>query len=121
MQNSILNTIKKMLNLPPDDTSFDEDIIVGINSALMNLQQIGVGPDNVFEITGPNETWSELLTDVNLYAGAKSYIYLSVKKTFDPPGTSFLLDSIDKEMEQVLWRLTVQVPIPVEEPIPAEE
>lgn len=120
MQNSILNTIKKMLNLSPDDTSFDEDIIVGINSALMNLQQVGVGPDEVFNITGPNETWSELLTDVNLYSGAKTYVYLSVKKTFDPPGTSFLLESMDKTIEQTLWRLTVQVPIPVEEPIPTE-
>ena len=39
---SILDTIKKLLGIQPEYTSFDEDIIVGINSAFAALNQIGV-------------------------------------------------------------------------------
>ena len=43
MEYSILNTIKKMLGLDANYTTFDTDIIVHINSALMTLTQLGVG------------------------------------------------------------------------------
>ena len=42
MDDSILNTIKKMLGPDNDDPHFDVDIIVHINSALSRLAQLGV-------------------------------------------------------------------------------
>lgn len=118
MLDSILNTIKKMLNIPPEDTSFDTDILVYINSALSALFQIGVGPDEPFIVVDPNTEWSSLTTDVRVLSLAKSYIYYSVRLSFDPPATSFVIESYNKVMLETLWRLNElanpYVPPPVE-------
>ena len=120
MTESILNTIKKMLGFPVEDKAFDEDVIVNINSALMVLQQLGVGPDTVFTIEDENALWSDLLTDPAMYAATKTYVYLKVKQVFDPPGTSFVLDAIKNQIQELEWRLSVQVPIPPDPVIPEE-
>ena len=53
---SILNTIKKLLGICEDQTEFDSDIIVHINSAFMILHQLGIGPKNGFFITDSKDT-----------------------------------------------------------------
>ena len=47
---SIIDTIKKMLGLSPDYSAFDTDILFFINSAIMDLSQLGVCSPN-FQIT----------------------------------------------------------------------
>lgn len=42
LKDSILNSVKKLLGIQPDDISFDVDIIVNINAAIYVLYQIGV-------------------------------------------------------------------------------
>ena len=49
---SILTSIKKLLGIAEDDTSFDPDIIMHINSVFMVLRQLGVGPPEGFAIEG---------------------------------------------------------------------
>lgn len=105
---SILFSIKKMLGLEEDYTPFDTDIIIGINTALMTLTQMGVGPKEGFSISDAGATWSEFLTnDVKLFA-AKTYVYLQVRMGFDPPSNSFVMDAMKKQSEEILWRLNVQ-------------
>jgi len=106
--NSILASIKKMLGLEDDYTPFDMDIIVHINSALMTLNQLGVGPDKGFQIEGYNETWDDLEISLEMIGAVKNYIYLSVKTLFDPPTNSFVMDAMQKQIEQLGWRLNVQ-------------
>lgn len=120
MVESILNTIKRMLGIPDSDTAFDVDIIVNINSAFMVLNQLGVGPTDVYSITDATPVWSDFLTDPTMYSAVKSYIYMKVKVVFDPPGTSFLLESFNKQILELEWRLNVQVPIPPEPVLPVE-
>lgn len=114
MVESILNSIKKMLGIPATDTAFDEDILVNINSAFMTLNQIGVGPAAVYSIEDSTPTWIDFLTDSVMYSAVKTYIYLKVKVVFDPPGTSFLLDAMRNQIQELEWRLNVQVPIPTD-------
>lgn len=114
---SILNTIKQLLGIPIEDTAFDTDIIVGINSALMALNQLGVGPDTVYNIQNNEQLWSSFLTDEAMYAAAKQYIYLKVKMVFDPPATSFVLEAMSRQIQELEWRLSVQVPIPPDPPV----
>jgi hypothetical protein len=108
MIESILNTIKKMLNIAAEDTSFDVDIIVGINTAFMKLHQIGVGTADVFSINDADVKWSDFLTDLDRYSAVKSYIYLVVRETFDPPINPAVLTSVQKQIEELGWRLNVQ-------------
>lgn len=108
MITSILTSVKKYLNIAEADESFDEDILMHINSAFANLNSLGIGPASGFEITDDTAEWSSYLgTDKNLNS-VKSYVYLNVKKAFDPPGTSFHLNAIDDQIAQFAFRLNVE-------------
>ena len=105
---SILVTIKKMLGLDVDYTAFNVDVITGINSALMVLQQLGVGPEQGMFITGGSETWDDFFTPGQMLEAVKSYIYISVKLVFDPPNNSFVLNSLNEMKDMYEHRLKEQ-------------
>lgn len=108
MDESILRDIKKMLGLDLDYDPYNADVIVLINSALMVLCQLGVGPKKGFVVKDYTSKWSDfLVNDVNLEA-AKQYVYLKVRVTFDPPSSSAVLSSYEKQMQELEWRLNVQ-------------
>lgn len=108
MEESILVTIKKMLGLAADYDAFDTDIIIFINSAMMVLQQNGVGPTAGFTVTGSNEKWSDFLPSDIYLESVKQYIYLDVKMTFDPPANSFVMEAYQKKKDELEWRLREQ-------------
>lgn len=109
-EESILNSIKKLLGLEPDYTPFDTDLIMHINSVIMILRQMGVGPSSGYSITGPEETWADYLgSDEPLLEAVKSYIYLKVRTVFDPPSNSYVMDAIQKQISEYEWRLNVEV------------
>lgn len=108
MEESILVTVKKLLGLTAEYNVFDTDILSYINSSMMTLQQIGVGPITGFIVTGYDETWSDFLPDDRNCEMVKAYIALSVKQMFDPPTSSFVMDSITRKMEEMEWRLREQ-------------
>lgn len=106
---SILISIKKMLGIAEDYEHFDTDLIIHINSVLMVLKQLGVGPEEGFSITGPTETWDQFLTNPTQIDLAKSYIYLKVKLIFDPPLGSAVMEAINRQIQEFEWRLNVAV------------
>lgn len=108
MEDSILITIKKMLGLQANYNVFDTDIITFINSALMTLQQIGVGPNEGFAIVDEYAIWSDFVPGNILMEGVKTYVYLSVKLLFDPPGNSVVTESMKSLKEELEWRLREQ-------------
>lgn len=110
---SILLTIKKMLGIQTDYDGFDVDIIVGINTAFMSLNQLGVGPSEGYSITGIEEKWSDFLGILTNLEAIKTYIFLKVRLTFDPPSNSFLVDAVNNQLTELEWRLTVQAEPPV--------
>ena len=108
MTQSILTSIKKILGIAESDTSFDVDIMFHINSVFASLNQLGIGPDEGFMIEDDQATWDDFLgTDPRLN-NVKTYVHLRVKILFDPPQTSFLGDSLDKQVEKLEWLLNVQ-------------
>lgn len=106
MTTSILNDVKHTLGLLPEDTSFDQDIIMHINSTFGTLTQLGVGSAVGFQITGPENTWSEFFTDPRLNA-VKSYIFLCVKMLFDPPESGFVFTANERQKQEMEFRLNV--------------
>lgn len=106
---SILADIKKLLGLEKDYIAFDTDVIIHINSAFMTLNELGVGPEEGFMISGYEEEWNAFISEdiQSLFQGIKTYIYLRVKLLFDPPTNSFLVDALDKQIKELEWRLNV--------------
>ena len=106
---SILNSVKKMLGLAVDYNPFDSDIIMHINSVFANLAQMGVSPnDEGFSITDSSTKWSEFTEDNALLANVKSYMYLKVRLLFDPPSSSYVLESFNRQISEFEWRMYVQ-------------
>ena len=103
---SILTSIKKLLGIQEEYTNFDNDIIMHINSTFSTLTQLGVGPSNGFSIKDKSSTWDEFISDTRLEC-VKSYIYLKVKLLFDPPSTSAVMDSINRQINEYEWRINV--------------
>ena len=108
MTESILNTIKKMLGVPVEDSAFDSDVLVHINGALSTLTQLGVGPVDPILVANKDTEWSSLTIDPTVQGMAKQFIYLTVKLLFDPPSTSFVIESYAKTIQELTWRLEVQ-------------
>lgn len=107
MDASILTTIKKLLGIEETDTSFDVDIIIFINSAIARLTELGVGPADGYQITDSTEKWSDYLGLTTKVGDIQTYIYYSVRLSFDPPTSSFVLDSMQKQLDKLEWNINV--------------
>ena len=107
MPKSILTTVKKLTGAGETYDAFDVDIIVAINSVFLTLNQLGVGPDTPFQITGEGENWEDFI-DTERFPGIQSYISLRVRMTFDPPTTSFVADNFKRQIDELEWRLCQQ-------------
>lgn len=114
MIDSILTSIKKLLGMTKEYTNFDADIIMHINTIFMDLEQLGVGPQEGFRIEDDRATWSDFIDvqkdpdKVTLLSAIKSYIYLKVKLLFDPPLSSAVMEAINKQISELEWRLNVK-------------
>ena len=106
---NILDSIKKLLGIDEMDLNFDQELIMHINSVFMVLNQLGVGPVGGFKISSNEEAWADFVGTRLDLESVKSYIYLKVRLLFDPPQNSFLVGSIEKQIEEQEWRLQVQV------------
>lgn len=106
MEESILTSIKKLLGITEEYEIFDQDIIIHINSIFTILNQMGVGPKATFRITGKNEIWSDFIKDKDIES-VKSFIYLRVKLLFDPPASSSAVESMNKMISELEWRLYI--------------
>ena len=105
MNESILNTIKQLLGITEEQTDFDRDVIVHINSVLNILHQLGVTKEWI-NISGPSTTWSELTSDIEKCSMVQSYVYLKVRLLFDPPLNATVISSMDRQISELEWRLT---------------
>lgn len=106
---SILTSIKKLLGIQEECEDFDTDIIIHINTVFTILNQLDVGPEKGFRIKDDTTTWEEYIKDDLLLESVKDYIYLKVKLIFDPPSSSAVIESINRTLSELEWRLSVTV------------
>ena len=112
---NILSSIKKLLGIPTEETAFDSDIIMHINSVFMILNQLGIGPTNGFTISDDYALWSDFIPDGQNLELVKSYMYMKVRLMFDPPSSSAVLSAMEKSISEFEWRLNVQTETKMEE------
>lgn len=103
---SILTSVKKLLGITEDYTHFDADIIMHINTTFTILNQLGVGPSNGFFIEDDTRTWDEFIPLDDLrFNSLKTYMYMRVKLMFDPPLSSAVMASMERQISELEWRL----------------
>lgn len=109
MDDSILDSIKKILGMPPDYDAFDTDLVIHINSVFGILAQLGVGPEGGFSISDNTTLWKAYLGDSKDLEMVKSYMALKVRLVFDPPTIGAVMDAMREQIREFEWRLNVQV------------
>ena len=104
---SILTSIKKLLGVSEDDSYWDQDIIMHINSVFSILTDLGVGPSDGFRIDDDLATWNDFIgTNIN-QESVKTYIYLTVKLLIHTSTiSSAVIESINRMINEYEWRLT---------------
>lgn len=126
MAESILTSVKKIVGIAELDTSFDPDIIMHTNAVFSVLNQLGIGPVDGFMIEDATATWDDFLSirqirsdDTTGYTDqqlaetdkrlnmVKTYLYLRVRLMFDPPQTSFVIESMNKQIQELEVRMSV--------------
>lgn len=104
---SILDTIKKTIGLDADYDVYDADILVSAGTAILTLKQIGVGKQD-FALVDDKQTWNDYIPECVDGPAVAQYISQRVRLVFDPPSSSFVVDAINKNLDELLWRLNVE-------------
>lgn len=108
---SILTSIKQLLGIKEEYEYYDDQIIMHINSVFFILTQLGVGPSEGFSIEDKFATWNDFLPNEQNLEAVKSYMHLKVKLLFDPPMSSAVLESINRLISELEFRLNVATEI----------
>lgn len=110
--NSILTSTKKLAGIMQAEI-YDIDVITYINSVFLILKQLGVGPVEGFYIEDDSATWEEFLPDDKILLNStKAYMVAKVRKQFDPPTSSALLEALNSTINEFEWRLNVEAETP---------
>lgn len=109
LNENILSSVKNRCGITDDYTHFDQDIAMHINSVFSTLHQLGIGPDEGFEIRSGDETWDEFLEGDPRINFVKSYVFLSVRMLFDPPTVGAVADAYKRQIDELTWRINVAV------------
>lgn len=108
MENSILKSTKKILGLADDYTPFDHDIITHINSVFMTLLDLGVGTSSGFMIEDDSAVWDDFVSGDTRINAVRTYMFLKVRMYFDPPQNSFAVDAMERQIDELEWRINVR-------------
>ena len=117
MTDSIFESVKKVVGLLGDDDSFDEDILLHINSVVSTLRQLGLSIPADFYVRDDVQTWRDLLGEFRDLDLVKSYMAMKVRLMFDPPSSSFGLKSMEEMVKEYEWRINVLTDQPYSVPV----
>lgn len=117
MTNSIFQSVKKVVGLLEDDTSFDQDVLLHINSVVSTLRQLGLSIPRDFYVRDDVQTWRDLLGEFRDLDLVKSYMTMKVRLMFDPPSSSFGLKSMEEMTKEYEWRINVLTDQPYSVPV----
>lgn len=113
---SMLDSIKKVLGLTPDYDVFDADILMHMNSTFSQLHQLGIGPEEGFYLETADTKWEAYfagsVVDPKQLSNVKTYVYIKVRLIFDPPATSFAIKALQDQAVELEWRLNATVDPP---------
>ena len=110
--NNILNDVKRSIGLMPEYDSFDQVLIMHINSVFMILHQMGVGPDSGFRLVTGEEVWTDFLPSTyENFESVKSYVGMKVRLLFDPPSSSTHMECIKQAINEFEWRLNFEAEV----------
>ena len=111
VQDSILDSVKLGLDgIDPDNTDFDDQLILHINSVLRILYRLGVGKKG-YRITDRTSTWQDFLEgySIDTLDMAAQYVGLKIKYFWDPPTTGASTNALKEMIDELEFSLNMTV------------
>ena len=106
MATFILDEIKQSLGIMPDNLGFDLDLLIFLNSAIVNLIQLGV---TEMDITITEETAWPSFTISTVGDLVKHYLNLKSRQTFDPTASETIARTVSDSVMEVENRITHEI------------
>ena len=103
---TILEVTKSALGIPTEESAFDVELLMHINSTFSDLTQLGFGPEDGFRVT-KDTLYSEYLGVEEDIDSVKTYVFMRVKMIFDPPDSYVVSGSFKEQIDKFEWRLNV--------------
>lgn len=112
LDESILRTVSRMVDASGyegTDEYFDDDLLVHINTFMIDLYQNGLGDPSI-EVDA-DTTWSDAFGDMSPIAVrcARDYLVFQTKLVFDPPASTAAQQSLKDASERLLYRIREQL------------
>lgn len=111
VQDSILDSVKLALDgIDPDNTDFDDQLILQINGILRILYRLGVGTKG-FRVTDRTQAWSDFLGDQenDIRDMVPLYVGLKIKYYWDPPTTGASTNALKEMIDELEFTLNIYV------------
>jgi hypothetical protein len=102
MAKTILEDIKTTLGLLSDNIGFDLELLIFVNSAKVNLVQLGV---TEMEIAITEDTQWPVFTNPLVGDLSKHYINLKARQTFDPIASETIAKTVSVSVTELEGRL----------------
>lgn len=107
MNDLILETIMLMFGEEEAMKPFENELLININSSVSILNQIGVGPTEGI-IIDKDSKWNDLIGESKILEFVKMFMYIDSKISFDPPSNAFLMQALEKQREELIFRIYIQ-------------
>lgn len=105
MDESIVITMRDNCIHDKNDASFDGEILMSLNAAMFNLEQLGVIPDaSTIEITSVDDTWVGVFGTIDTRL-IKQYLHLKTKQILDPATSTAITSTFKEAIDMMEWRL----------------
>lgn len=109
---SILKSVKKQIGIDPDNTVFDVDVIMAINTVFVILNRVGVGPSKGFSIRDEFAVWTDFLPEEDYnFEAVKTYVASKARFIFDPPTSSVLMQALKDLIAELEWTLHINAEV----------
>jgi len=108
----ILDSAKQSIPIAIDDGSFDADLLMCINTAVAILAQQGLQEAIDNPIVMATTTWTDLLGNRTDLEMVKTYIGFKTRVMFDPPTIAVVMDSVNRTIAEMEWRIANAPTIP---------
>jgi hypothetical protein len=111
IRDSILDSVKLALDgIDPDNTDFDDQLILQINGILRILYRLGVGTKG-FRVTDRTQVWSDFLGDQenDIRDMVPLYVGLKIKYYWDPPTTGASTNALKEMIDELEFTLNIYV------------
>lgn len=111
VQDSILDSVKLALDgIDPENTDFDDQLILQINGILRILYRLGVGTKG-FRVADRTQVWSDFLgnQENDIRDMVPLYVGLKIKYYWDPPTTGASTNALKEMIDELEFTLNIYV------------